>query len=61
MIANFTVIIKDDNILETTELFNLTLVIPSLAKAVGVEEGAPISAKGRILSDDSKLAIYWIP
>ena len=52
--ANFTITINDDNRLETTEQFNLTLLIPDVTKAVGVEEGAPVVATGRIMNDDSK-------
>ena len=52
--ANFTIRIKDDIRLETTEQFNLYLVIPNVTKSAGVEEGALVFAIGRILNDDSK-------
>ena len=52
--ANFTIRIKDDIRLETTEQFNLYLLIPNVTKATGVEEGAIVFAVGRILNDDSK-------
>ena len=54
MFSNFTIKINDDSILETTEQFNLSLVIPDVTKDRGVEEGAPYSAIARILNDDSK-------
>ena len=52
--ANFTIRINDDSILEITEQFNLTLLIPDVTKATGVQEGAPVFAIARILNDDSK-------
>ena len=54
MYANFTIKINDDSILEKTKQFNLTLLIPNITKARGVEEGAPTVAIARILNDDSK-------
>ena len=54
MYTNFTIKINDDNLLEMTEQFNLSLVIPDVTKDRGVEEGAPASAIARILNDDSK-------
>ena len=53
--ANFTVAINDDSLLEITEQFNLTLLIPDITKSTGVQEGAPVFAIARILNDDSKL------
>ena len=53
MQANFTLVIYDDNALEAAENFSLTLIIPNLARAIGVEEGGPLSATGVIISDDS--------
>ena len=54
MYTNFTIKINDDNLLETAEQFNLSIVIPDITKDRGVEEGAPASAIARILNDDSK-------
>ena len=55
MQANFSLVIYDDNALEAAENFSLTLIIPRLVRAIGVEEGAPLSASGVIMSDDSEL------
>ena len=54
MYTNFTIKINDDSVLEITEQFNLTLLIPDITKTRGVEEGAPAVAVARILNDDSK-------
>jgi len=39
--------------LEPTEDLKLTLVIPDESNAIGIEEGAPVFAVGRIYNDDS--------
>ena len=54
MKANFTIQINDDSTIETTEEFNLTLLIPDMARVIGVQEGAPVFAIARILNDDCK-------
>lgn len=54
MYVNFTIYINDDNNLEATEKFNLTILIPNTAKAMGIEKSAPAFAIGRILNDESK-------
>ena len=53
--ANLTIAIKNDSDLESTEEFSLTLIFPDASKAIGIEEGAPVFAVGRIFNDDSML------
>ena len=53
--ANFSIVIRNDNKLELTEEFSLTLILPDTSTAIGIEEGAPVFANGRIFDDDSML------
>ena len=53
--ANFSIVIRNDNKLEFTEEFNVTLILPDTSKAIGIKEGAPVFAVVRILNDDSML------
>ena len=52
--ASISIDIKDDEILEQIEEFNLTIIIPEVTKTIGINEGAPFSAVGRILNDDGE-------
>ena len=50
--------ITDDVILELEEHFSLSLLIPNVSLAIGVQEGPLIFSTGRIFNDDGKLSLY---
>ena len=60
MLANTTLRIVNDEILELEEHFNLTLIIPNVSLAIGVQEGVLTFAIGKILNDDSKYCSCFI-
>ena len=47
--------IIDDTILESVELFQLTLLIPNTMRRIGVVRGGLFSVPVEIISDDSKV------
>jgi len=60
MLANTTLRIINDEMLELEECFNLALIIPNVSLALGVQEGVLTFAIGKILNDDSKYSSYFI-
>ena len=48
----FPITITNDNALELTEEFRLTLFIPDISRRLGVMKGARNFAAGRIMNDD---------
>jgi len=55
-----TIPIQNDNVLESMEMFKLTLVIPKKIKGNGVVKGALSTAVVSIIDDDSKLTVYHL-
>ena len=49
------IIIFDDSYPEFNETFNISVIIPSAMRQIGVMEGDIITTTGFILNDDSKL------
>ena len=54
----FPITITNDNTLELTEEFGLTLFIPDISRRLGVMKGARNFAAGRIMNDDGNEIKY---
>jgi len=58
--VTFPIRVTNDNALELTEEFSLTLFIPDVSRRLGVLEGARNFATGRIMNDDgNKIKLIW--
>ena len=57
-IATVTITLKDDNDLESLEMFELNLIIDRDFRNIGVTEGMISTASVTVYDDDSKLASF---
>ena len=58
---SLSIVITDDDILESDETFFLTLVIPQPAQAIGVMRGDPFMATVTIINDDGECSVISFP